>query len=189
MNENARPLEFENRQAWRSWLTEHHATESEAWLVIRKKRSDLPRLFLEEAVEEALCYGWIDGRLNTRDAESFLLRFSPRKPNSIWSMSNIRRIEKLQQSGAMTEAGLASVREAKESGQWQAAIAREHPEVIPAALEAKLRRKKGALSAYRNLPAWRKKQYMHWLQSAGRDKTRRKRMEAIVERLGRSTPR
>jgi uncharacterized protein YdeI (YjbR/CyaY-like superfamily) len=183
MIENADFLEFENRSAWRSWLEKHHAEKLEAWLVIQKKRSMHPGLSLDEAVEEALCFGWIDGTLNTRDDQSYLLRFSPRRLNSIWSIRNIHRIEKLQRSGKITEVGLAEVRRAKASGQWQAAIDREHTEKIPPELQTALRCKKGAIAAYRALPDSKKKQYLHWIQSAKRDETKRRRIREIVNQV------
>lgn len=173
-------LTFIDRQAWRSWLDAHSFNVSEAWLVIRKKRAALPGLSLAEAVEEALCFGWIDSTLNTLDDQSYLLRFSPRKPDSVWSMINIGRVEKLQRSGHMTEAGLAAVEAAKENGQWQAAIDRENSEKIPSDLEAALRQMKGAAEAYRNLPTSKRKQYVYWLQSAKRQETRQKRIAEIV---------
>ena len=174
---------FKDRKAWRSWLDDHSSEASEAWLVIRKKHSTLPGLSLEDAVEEALCYGWIDGTLNTRDDQTYLLRFSPRRANSVWSMSNIRRVEKLQRSGSMTEVGHAAVQKAKESGQWQAAIDRENLEIIPSDLESALRRTEGATAAYRNLPDSKKKQLIYWLQSAKRKETRQKRIDEIVEKV------
>jgi uncharacterized protein YdeI (YjbR/CyaY-like superfamily) len=176
-------LEFRDRLAWRSWLEKHHGTESEAWIAIQKKGSELPAMTLDEAVEEALCYGWIDGQLRSRDEQAYLLRFSPRRRNSVWSMSNIQRVEKLLRSGAMREAGLIEVRRAKESGRWQAAMDRERPEEIPPELVAALRQKKGAIAAYRGLPDSKKKQYVYWIQSAKRDQTRRKRIEEIVKRV------
>jgi uncharacterized protein YdeI (YjbR/CyaY-like superfamily)/Tat protein secretion system quality control protein TatD with DNase activity len=176
-------LDFKHRDAWRAWLSDHHATEAEAWLVIQKKRSQLEGLSLDEAVEEALCYGWIDGTLRTIDDQRYLLRFSPRRRDSVWSVRNITRVEKLTRAGKMTDEGFSSVREAKESGQWQAALDRERTGEIPPELEAALRRKEGALAAYRDLPASKKKQYLYWLGSAKRERTKRARIEKIVEQL------
>ncbi len=173
-------LAFSDRTDWRSWLRRHHTTKTETWLVIRKKHAPLPGLSLDEAVEEALCFGWIDGKLHTRNSQSYLLRFSPRRPDSVWSLRNIRRVGQLQRRGAMTEAGLRAVRNARENGQWQSAIEREDPGTIPPDLASALRRKKGATAAYRELPDSQKKQYLYWLQSAKRDATRRKRIIEIV---------
>jgi len=183
MEEPLNPLDFVDRFAWRAWLEDNHAAHAEAWLFIRKKHSKVAGLFLEEAVEEAVCYGWIDGKLRGLDDQRYLLRFSPRKPNSVWAVSNIRRVEELSRKGMMTEAGLAAVHEAKKSGQWKAAIDREHTDVIPPELEAALRLTEGAIEAYRNLTDSQKKLYIYWLQSAKREKTKLKRIEEIVKKV------
>ena len=172
-----------NRKAWRSWLGTHSSSVSEAWLVIHKKHAPPTAISLAEAVEEALCFGWIDSTLNTIDNQSYLLRFSPRRPNSIWSMSNIRRVEKLQKSGLMTNAGLAAIQAAKASGQWQAAIERENSAKIPADLEVALCQIEGAVEAYHALPASKRKQYTYWLQSAKREETRKKRISEIIKKI------
>jgi uncharacterized protein YdeI (YjbR/CyaY-like superfamily) len=174
------PLEFSGRYAWRSWLAAYHAEASEAWLVIQKKCSKLAGLSLAEAVEEAICYGWIDGKLLRLDGQRYLLRFSPRRTDSVWSVTNIRRVERLQQAGLMTDAGLAAVHAAKQSGEWQAALEREDTDKIPADLEAALRRAKGGLAAYRKLPNSQKKQFVYWLQSAKREQTKQKRLAEIL---------
>lgn len=173
-------LEFAHRDQWRSWLEENHATQREAWLVIYKKKYHSEGLALEQAVEEALCFGWIDGTLQPLDERRYALRFSPRAPDSVWSVSNIHRVEKLVADGKMTSAGQLSIAAAKESGQWQAAIRRELVEIIPADLERALRQHPGAISAYKALPDSRKKQYLYWLQQAKREETKRRRIQKIV---------
>jgi len=183
MEEILNPLDFIDRFSWRSWLADHHATYSEAWLIIQKKCSKIEGLSLEEAVEEAICYGWIDGILRSLDERRYLLRFSPRKPNSVWSVRNIQRVEKLVCLGMMTDAGLAAVHKAKKSGQWQAAIERENTDEIPSELETALRRTKGAITAYRKLPDSQKKQYVYWLQSAKQEQTKVKRIMEIVKQV------
>jgi uncharacterized protein YdeI (YjbR/CyaY-like superfamily) len=177
------PFDFNDRSTWRSWLKENHATVSSVWLVIQRKGSKLDGLSLGEAVEEALCYGWIDGKLKRLDDQRFLLRFTPRKPQSVWSITNIQRVEKLIRVGAMTEAGLVAVEAAKENGQWQNALDREQPDKIPPELETALRLKRGALAAYRELTDTKKKQYLYWLQSAKREETKRKRIKEIVKQV------
>ena len=178
-----RLLTFEHRAAWRKWLEEHHRSADEAWLVLYKKGVREAALSLDEAVKEALCFGWIDGKLVSLDEERYSLRFTPRKPNSVWSMSNIRRVEELIGEGLMTEAGLQKVAEARQSGQWEAAIRREEVDVIPPDLEKALRRRKGAIATYRSLPASRKKQLLHWILTAKRSGTRQRRINAILEEL------
>jgi uncharacterized protein YdeI (YjbR/CyaY-like superfamily) len=174
------PLEFQDRNKWRAWLEVNHATKREAWLLIYKKKYQDLGLDLEEAVEEALCFGWIDGTLKSLDERRYALRFSPRTKNSIWSLSNIQRVEKLMSEGRMTDAGMLKVAEAKANGEWDAAIRREQVDSIPQDLENALREREGALSLYKALPASRKKQYIYWLQSAKRAETKQCRIQKIV---------
>jgi uncharacterized protein YdeI (YjbR/CyaY-like superfamily) len=173
-------LEESDRKAWRSWLSKHASSASEIWLVVQRKHSRYSGIFLDDAVEEALCYGWIDSTLNRRDDHSYLLRFSPRKPDSVWSMNNIRRVNKLEREGRMRKAGRDVVRAAKESGQWQAAIDRENPDWIPPQLEIALQQVEGALEGYQKLSHSKKKQLAHWFESAKRQETKQKRIVEIV---------
>jgi uncharacterized protein YdeI (YjbR/CyaY-like superfamily) len=176
-------LEFDHRDQWRAWLEKNHSVETEAWLILYKKKYQDQGLTLDEAVEEALCFGWIDGTLRSIDEKRYALRYSPRRQNSIWSVSNIQRVKKLIAKGKMTAAGKLKIDEAKENGQWQAAIRREQVDRIPKELEIALRKVKGALTAYQSLPDSRKKQYIYWLQSARREETKQKRIEKIIDEV------
>ncbi len=172
-------MAFTNQEDWRAWLEEHHATEQEAWLFISRKASARQFLMLGEAVEEALCFGWIHGALQPINKESYALRFSPRKPHSIWSIHNQRRVEKLIREGRMTPAGLEKVAEAKESGEWEAAIVREDVSSVPDDLVQALE-EADAWLAFEAWPASQKVQYLYWLEIAKRMVTREKRIQAIV---------
>jgi uncharacterized protein YdeI (YjbR/CyaY-like superfamily) len=183
MAEPTNCLEFENSSQWMSWLEINHTTETEAWLIIYKKKYQDHGLALDAAVEAALCFGWIDGSLRKVDQKRFALRFSPRNPNSVWSIRNIKRAQRLISEGKMMDSGMAKIAEAKENGQWQAAIRREQVDRIPEELEQALRRKEGALSAYKALPDSRKKRYIYWLQSAKREDTKRKRIQKITDEV------
>lgn len=174
-------LAFEHRSQWRRWLEKNHALRTEAWLVLFKKKFQDEGLGLDEAVEEALCFGWIDGKARRLEEKRFALRFSPRQANGVWSMSNIRRVEKLIADGQMMEAGHQKIAEAKDNGQWAAAIRREQVDIIPDDLKNALQKRDRALAAYEALPDSRKKQYLYWLQSAKQEETRRRRVEKIVE--------
>jgi uncharacterized protein YdeI (YjbR/CyaY-like superfamily) len=176
-------LEFDDRDQWRMWLEKNHASDTEAWLILYKKKYREHKLTLEEAVEEALCFGWIDGKLKSIDERRYALRYSPRTLNSIWSMSNIQRVEKLIAEGKMREAGFLKIAEAKENGEWEAAIRREQVNVLPKELESALREHEGALSAYQALPDSRKKQYIYWLNMAKREETKRKRILKILHEV------
>lgn len=180
MNVPDKPLFCATREQWRAWLHANHEQAAEVWLVLHKKGSGIPSLTIADAQEEALCFGWIDQLSKSLDNSSFLLRFTPRRPGSIWSMTNIRRVEELTKAGLMTQAGLEKVREARQNGQWEAAIAREQTDLIPADLEKALRRRKGALAGYRRLTDSRKKQLVHWLLTAKSQATRQRRLEAIL---------
>ncbi len=173
-------LTFADREEWRAWLEVHHAAEQEAWLLISRKGAAQRFLMLEEAVEEALCFGWIDGALKPVNREIYALRFSPRKPNSIWSINNQRRVEKLIQEGRMAPAGLEKITEAKENGEWDAAILREDVSSVPDDLVQELENN-DAWIAFENWPASQKKQYLYWLESAKKPETREKRIQVIVK--------
>lgn len=112
-----------DRAAWRAWLAAHHTTETAAWLVLTKKGGTVTALTYEEAVLEALCFGWIDGQGRSRDAETTYIRFTPRGPRSKWSVSNVHRVASLESEGLMQAAGRAAVDAAKADGRWDAAIA------------------------------------------------------------------
>jgi uncharacterized protein YdeI (YjbR/CyaY-like superfamily) len=179
-NPKASPLDPGTPSAWRQWLEAHHGQTQGVWLTVFKKRSPPGSLRYEEAVEEALCFGWIDGQLQTLDASCFLIWFSPRKPNSIWAESNKRRVRKLMRQGRMRPPGLAKVRQAKRSGQWRAATARENPQVIPPGVTRALARHKGALARFRSLPPSHRKMFLYWITSAKREETKRRRTDQLV---------
>jgi uncharacterized protein YdeI (YjbR/CyaY-like superfamily) len=176
-------LRFKHRSQWRRWLENNSGTEPEAWLIVYKKRYADQGLTLDEGVEEALCFGWIDGKLKSLDKQCYMLRFSPRTANSIWAISNIQRAEKLINEGKMAEAGYQKIAEAKASGEWEAAIRREQVDIVPKDLENALLNTDGAITAYRSLPDSRKKQYIYWLQTAKQEKTKQRRIQKIIEKI------
>jgi uncharacterized protein YdeI (YjbR/CyaY-like superfamily) len=132
-------------------------------------------------VEEAVCFGWIDGLTKSADARSYLQRFSPRKRGSPWSVSNQKRVERLIAQGRMTEAGMVKVRQAKESGEWEAAIRREDITNLPVDLSEALIQNAQALANFDNYPASQKKMFLYWIAGAKTDKTRQKRIAQMVE--------
>lgn len=177
-------MSFTGRDAWRAWLEEHHASEPEAWLFISRKGAARQFLTLTEAVEDALCYGWIDGSLQPIDKETYALRFSPRQHGSVWSVNNQRRVEKLIREGRMAPAGLEKIAAAKESGEWEAAITREDVSSVPDDLVQALE-EDDAWPAFEGWPASQKMQYLYWLEIAKRPATREKRIRAIVAKAKR----
>ena len=155
----------------------------ELWLIIYKKHAGKSGLTYVEALEEALCFGWIDGILKRIDDEKHTIRFSPRRKNSIWSEHNKKRVRKLIKEGRMTDAGLARIREAKANGQWDKAAQREDITVVPAELtEALARNEKARLNFEALAPSYRR-QFIYWVAIAKRDETRRKRIEETIELL------
>jgi uncharacterized protein YdeI (YjbR/CyaY-like superfamily) len=131
-------IEFPDAAGWESWLSRQNGVRSEVWLRIAKRRSGIASVTPEEAVEIALCYGWIDGQRKTRDEVSFLQRYSRRRPRSSWSKINVARVEALTAAGRMRPAGLAEVEAAKADGRWQAAYDSQRTAEIPADLAAAL---------------------------------------------------
>ncbi len=118
MNPNAELIYFESSPEWRRWLAKHGTQEGELWLGFYKKNSAKAGITYEEAVNEALCFGWIDGLTKRVDEDSYKIRFSPRKSKGNWSSYNVKRVEALISSGKMTPAGLAHVTAAKADGRW-----------------------------------------------------------------------
>lgn len=175
------PLYFAQRDDWRAWLETHHATAQQAWLILYKKHTGKSSLSLEEAVEEALCFGWIDGLLQRIDDEKFTLRFSPRKKGSVWSQVNKRRVAKLIKQGRMTEAGLAKIKEAKANGQWRAAALREDTANIPLDLKQALNTNQQARRNFDQLAPSHKRQFIYWITSAKTDTTRQRRIQETIK--------
>ena len=115
------PLAFESRKTWEDWLADHHAGEREVWIKLAKKGAGIPSVSYEEAVEVALCYGWIDGQARSLDDRFWMQRFTPRARRSPWSKSNRERVAKLIATQRMKPAGLREVERAKADGRWDAA--------------------------------------------------------------------
>ena len=163
------------RAEWRAWLEKHGASESEIWLIYYKKTSGKPRLEYEGAVQEALCFGWIDGMEKGLDDERFMQRFTPRKPNSKWSDSNIARMKKLIASGQMMPAGLA-VFDGHEKRRVEA-----KPTELPAALEKTFRSRTEAWKNFQNFPPGYRRMTIGWVASAKKDETRLKRLQELID--------
>lgn len=174
---------FETREAWRAWLVENHAKAEAIWLVFHKKHTGKVGLTYDEAVEEALCFGWIDGILNRIDDEKHMNRFSPRRAGSIWSERNKERVRKMIDMGRMTEAGLAKVREAKQNGQWDKASQREDTTVVPAELAEALAKDERARLNFEKLAPSYRRQFIYWVGTAKRQETRRKRVAEAVKMI------
>jgi uncharacterized protein YdeI (YjbR/CyaY-like superfamily) len=173
-------ISFKDPDEWRNWLASHHSSEPGLWLKIKKTGSRAEGLTLAEAVTEALCFGWIDSRMKSLGSEGYMLRFTPRSPDSLWSKINRRRAEALMESGRMTEAGLAVIRQAKENGKWQSAYSsRERPE-IPGDLYEELKSDTAALANFSKWANSQQLQAVFWINQAKRPETRQKRIKDVV---------
>ena len=174
-------LFFERREGWRGWLEKNHDKANHVWLIHYKKGSGKKSMTLEESVEEAICFGWIDGKLRKIDDEKFVVRFSPRQPNSVWSKINKERAEKLMVTGRMTKAGIATIEKAKASGSWENAYTNKIKDAIPSDLEEALRKNEQAWSNFQNFANSYRNMYIGWVSSAKTEEMRKKRIEKVVE--------
>jgi len=168
------------RKAWRSWLEKNHAKSPGVWLIYNKKSAGKKRLDYAEAVEEALCFGWIDSTSRPLDDERYMQRFTPRKSKSGWSGLNKKRIEKMMAEGLMTKAGLEKIEAAKKDGSWQSL---DHIDAIqlPEDFEKALAKNKKAKTNFENFPQFTKKQFLYRINSAKRPETRKERIKLCVK--------
>lgn len=168
------------RAEWRAWLAENHCRKEGVWLISYKKATGKPRFDYDEAVEEALCFGWIDSKGNKLDEERSLLWFAPRKPRTGWSKLNKDRVERLLEQGLIMPAGLAKIEAAKQDGSWNALDAIEALE-IPADLEQALTRYENARQNFEAFPKSAKRGILEWIASAKKPETRMKRIEETAK--------
>jgi len=179
-------LFFTNRAEWRLWLERNHDTETEGWLLLYKKHTGKAELQLSEAVEEAICYGWIDGKLRRIDDERYILRFSPRRPKSVWSKINKERAERMTEEGKMTTAGLEKISEAKQSGKWDIAYTSREKPNLPEDLKKALIGNPKAWKNFNEFSNSHQFMYVYWVSDAKRETTRKKRVQQVLERSARN---
>ena len=164
---------------WRKWLSKNHLSKQSVWLVFYSKSSEKPSVTWSEAVEVALCYGWIDSKKIKIDHETSHQFFSKRKPNSTWSKINKEKVQKLIENGQMMPAGYKSIETAKQNGSWT--ILDEVEElIIPGDLEKAFQKHKGSKDYFLSLSKSVRKMMLQWLVLARRPETRQKRMEEIA---------
>jgi uncharacterized protein YdeI (YjbR/CyaY-like superfamily) len=162
--------------AWRKWLEQNHTRAEGVWLISYKKATGKPRFEYDEAVEEALCFGWIDSKPNKLDDERSMLWFAPRKPGTGWSKINKARAEKMIEAGRMTSAGLAKIEAAKRDGSWSALDSIEALEVPPD-LATALSANPIAQQHFDTFPRSVKRGILEWIANAKKPETRAKRIE------------
>lgn len=177
-------LEVQTLEEWRAWLAENFDKESEIWLVYYKKGTGIPTIAYNASVEEALCYGWVDSLIERIDDQKYARKFTPRKPDSDWSPSNIQRVEKLIAAGRMTEHGLKLVEAAKLSGSWDDPAQRPRLDYeVPDAFAQALAGNPKAQETFDSLAPTYRKRYLAWIITAKRPETRAKRIRESIELL------
>jgi uncharacterized protein YdeI (YjbR/CyaY-like superfamily) len=175
----------ESKSAFRNWLIENHKIETNLWLIIYKKDSGTPSITYDQAVDEAICFGWIDSTINKRDDESFYQYFAPRKPKSSWSRVNKLKVEKLISEGLMTESGLKMIELAKQTGTWTALDDVENL-IIPPDLQEAFDENTLAKEYFELFPRSIKRGILEWLMNAKQHETRLKRITEIIEKAERN---
>ena len=177
-----------SRKAWRDWLAKHHASSPGVWVVYAKKHSGIPTLTYNDAVEEALCFGWIDSLIHSIDNNLYKQVFTPRKPKSAWSESNKARVERLVAAGLMTAAGMALVTLAKKSGRWNV-LDHAATLIVPPELRKAI---DANAAAKKNWPTYSpgvRKAFLLRVSSAKRPETRAARVKNIVAMVARKVSR
>lgn len=170
----------ENKQQWRLWLSKNHSQKEAVWLIFYEKNANKPTVTWSDAVDEALCFGWIDSIKKKLDEERSIQFFSKRKPKSTWSKINKEKIQKLIEAGQMTQAGLNCIEIAKQNGSWEILDSVEEL-TIPKDLEIELKSKANAMDFFLSLSKSIRKAMLQWLVLAKRPETRQKRIAEIAE--------
>ncbi len=174
-----------NREQWRNWLEKNHAKDTEVWLVFLKQHTGNPNVSYNDAVEEALCFGWIDGVKRSIDEDRYMHRFTPRKSDSNWSKLNKERAQRMCRAGEMAPAGAKSIEVAKENGKWKESVGARTNFSMPPELNARLTRNKKAATFFASLAPSYQRQYIAWIATAKRPETKRRRLDEAIGLLNR----
>ena len=172
---------FEAAQAFRAWLAEHHATRDCLWVGYWKKGTGRPSVTWEESVDEALCFGWIDGIRKRVDDEAYTVRFTPRRPRSHWSNRNLERYADLEAKGLIHDSGRAAFERRRPELSGAYSFEQEEPPALSAAYEARLRENGAAWADWHSRAAGYRRLATHWVMSAKREETRERRLRALIE--------
>jgi len=178
-------VDAESQSAWTAWLKKNHAKSSGVWLRLAKKGSELKSVTYDEAIESALCYGWIDGQKKGYDDAAWLQKMTPRGPRSIWSKINRDKAEGLIASGRMKPAGLEAIERARQGGQWDAAYDSQSGATVPPDLQVELDKSKAARDFFATLNSVNRYAILHRIQTATKPETRAKRIQKFIEMLKR----
>jgi uncharacterized protein YdeI (YjbR/CyaY-like superfamily) len=186
MPDQLEQLTVPDAAAWRAWLAEHHARPEGVLLVLAKKGTREPTsLSYEEALQEALCHGWIDGQIRRRDEATYFQRFTPRRRRSAWSRTNVRRVEQLIKQGRMRPAGLAQIEAAKADGRFDAAYAGQATIEVPEDLTVALAASPTAQETFEQLTSQNRYAILYRLTTIKRPETRARRIETYIGMLER----
>ena len=178
-------IAFPNQKAWEKWLKENHLSSTGIWLQLAKKTAATPSVTYPEAIEVALCYGWIDGQKKSHDAETWLQKFTPRGRKSIWSKINCEKALALIESRKMKPAGLSEVERAKQDGRWEQAYDSPSKATVPPDLQKALNKNPRAKAFFAKLESRNRYAVLWRVQTAKKAETRAKRIELFVEMLER----
>lgn len=171
--------------AWRAWLAENHATSRGVWLVQHKKGGAVTSLTYEQALDHALCFGWVDGQIGRRDEGSYVTRFTPRGPKSKWSKLNVANVERLEAAGLMTEAGRAVVESAKADGRWEMAYAGQATAEVPEDLAGAIAANPEAQAMFEALTSVNRYAIIYRLGTVKKPETRARKIAEYVDMLAR----
>jgi uncharacterized protein YdeI (YjbR/CyaY-like superfamily) len=177
---------FENKKKWADWLAKQHDKSTGVWLKLAKKDSGIPSITYEQALDVALCYGWIDGQKKGFDDNYWLQKFTPRGPRSIWSKINTEKVERLIASGEMKSAGLKAIELAKQDGRWEAAYASQKNISVPEDFQAALDKNKKAKAFFATLKSAERYSFLFRIHHAKKPETRAKRIQQFVKMLERN---
>lgn len=177
-----KPISPANQKEWRAWLQENHDKEQSVWVIYYKVKSGKATMSWSDAVDEALCFGWIDSTRRSVDEERFMQFFCRRKPKSVWSKINKEKVERLTSEGLMTPAGQASIDKAKANGSWNI-LDEVETLTIPEDLQQAFKAERGSEEYFSGLSKSVKKVFLYRLMAAKRPETRAKRIEEILEQF------
>jgi uncharacterized protein YdeI (YjbR/CyaY-like superfamily) len=180
MEKEIETISPKNRQEWREWLQENHDKKQSVWLIFYKKKSNILTVTYSEAVDEALCFGWIDSKAKPLDEEKFMQFFSRRKAKSVWSRINKEKIERLIHEGLMTTAGYHIIEIAKQNGSWTI-LDEAEALTIPGDLDEAFQNRPNAKNYFSSLSRSDKRNILQWLVLAKKQETRQKRISEIAE--------
>ena len=176
-------LPFESKKKFAEWLAKNHDKSAGVWMKLAKKATGILSVTYAEAVEVALCYGWIDGQAGSFDEQYFLQKFTPRRPKSIWSKINVEKVERLIASGEMKPSGLKAVEAAKQDGRWAAAYSSPKNIVVPEDFQSALEKNKKAKAFFESLTGSKRYSFLFRIETAKKAETRAKRILQFVEML------